>query len=221
LNTVRNHANEHLGRDLSYLRFPDIRLEPSVSITPSKIVIMNRMTVRNVNNSRLFSGGDWSVISVPFETYRRTNVRYITCSEILVDGKAVRDTAEFEKLSSRIKKNGNARKLRHPNDIECYLLDIQQMYFAIEKARKVSTQEERSGPKFGEEINFAIDRNLDLVKVDGGHHRFAAAVTLGLPVVPGQVRKIHSDCIPYIRANHGAGIGAVRNFILEVTARYQ
>jgi hypothetical protein len=221
VNSLRNRVSGHLGRDLSHFRFPDCRLEPSFDVAPSKIVTMVRLNQKVVNTPAYFLGGDWASLSIPLANYCKTNVRYVSCRQVLVDRKDIRDTPEFEYLRNLLKKRAKVRNVTTENEIERYLLRIQDMYFAVERNGKISTQKDLCGPRFGEEISFAISSDLELVKVDGGHHRFAAAVALGLSVIPGQVRKIHSDCIPYIQRHHDSSVAGIRDFIRSVVKRYQ
>ena len=39
-----------------------------------------------------------------------------------------------------------------------------------------------------------IDRNFNLVKINGGNHRFFIARILGLKSIPVEIKVVHSEC---------------------------
>ena len=62
-----------------------------------------------------------------------------------------------------------------------------------------------------------IDKNCNLVKINGGNHRFFIARILKLKSVPVEIKVIHSNCVNKENIN----IRDLNNFIKEIELNYK
>lgn len=81
--------------------------------------------------------------------------------------------------------------------VDGYFLRFHALYQSVKSHGLLSNQEvsQRLCEPADREIGIALDRDGSLVKLQGGQHRFALAVALGLEKVPVELRMVHAQAL--------------------------
>ena len=105
-------------------------------------------------------------------------------------------------------KNG---KTKNENDIIKYLKKKIELF---ENIKKIGIKK-----KFLSNIEFMIDRNKNLVKINSGNHRFMISRILRLKKIPIEIKVIHLDNFK-IDVNQKIKIKDINDLISDVAKKY-
>ena len=165
-------------KTLNAIRFPNLFIPYRIKIKP--VLIKGHKSIVKIKPGiNVFQSGNWDMGAVRIDDMFRENPKYITAHEILnADGDIdIENLAETRFIEAMILKNGQSRGLRGAEDCLAYMKNRVKWYRSISD-KGFLPQEELGGSKYVGEMQCAITRNGEIIKVNGGNHRFAAACIL-------------------------------------------
>ena len=143
--------------------------------------------------------GDWDNQSEPLAEEPRAQasrnhwVKIQACLAHWNDGTSWESTGIYDHLLKLIEEGGTTDGCQSIEDIRHRYQKLDEIFNIVHDRQRLSSRAELSRIHFREAggIVFHIDRNLKPVFGFWGCHRFAMAITIGLPLIPAQVGVVH------------------------------
>ena len=202
-------------QDISAIRVPNLLLAPVIYIDPNKIRYATSVAIKPAKGNALFLSGDWDLQRQSLQEIETNNPKYVSCRQLLDGDVGLEDTLEYALIMAAIREQGSYRGCRNAADALHHIKARQDFYRAMQRDGYKS-QAVLGGSRYQGEIECALDREGNLLKINAGNHRFAAARYLGLRAVPVHLAVIHSDHLQRVPNN----LSALRDLIAGVEARY-
>ncbi|KAB2928684.1 MAG: hypothetical protein F9K30_00580 [Dechloromonas sp.] len=206
---------------LADLRFPNLLLPPVIHVAPQRIDYICSVSAKPACGCPLFIGGDWDQRMLPTLVAEAESPKFLSCRELLVDGLAPEETSEYRFIMAAIARHGSYRGCVDADDARAHIEARLAFY------RRVAEGGYRRQSALGEsgligEIECAVDRDGQLVKINAGNHRLAVARLLGLPAIPVHLTMIHESWRPGLTVSGGlASLSRVRAFIADIEAAHR
>jgi hypothetical protein len=208
-------------QSLKSIRFPNLFIPYRIKVSPR--LIRNYKSIRKIKlNSRIFLSGDWDFDFKGISDLFVENPKYITAVEILsangyID---VESLSETKFLESMILKNGQSRGLK--NRIDCLdCMEQRVKWYRSLRDKGFISQENLGGSKYVGEVHCAITRNGELIKVNGGNHRFAAAYILEPNFIYAHPAVIHEELLNSCQGKNSLMIVLnIRKLIKNIEKKY-
>jgi len=201
------------------LRFPNLLLPAVIHIDPQKIRTMGSMPFKPSRGCDFVIGGDWDSVQQDVAVSEDLNPKHKTCREIILDNKELKLTAEYQMILERIAIKGEYRKCLDEQDTLAYMEGRKALYAHMRQGYK--SQKDLGFSRFLDEIQTAVNSTGDLMQVNAGNHRFAAAQYLSLKQVPVHLAVMHASNLSGQQfKNKFEFLRAVRQKIKDVEARY-
>lgn len=206
---------------LARVRVPNVGIRNVIRVDPNRIDFYCSVPVKPRRGSRFFIGGDWDVPKLPMAEVETDNPKFVTCRQLLVEHLAPEETAEFKMLVGVLDSRGGYRGCGSREEIRNYVENLARMYAGI-RDRGYLPRAHFGGTRYSGEIECALDRDGNLIKINAGNHRFAAARILGLKSVPVQLCFVHEAHFPAVAraAGEGTFLARLNAFIGTVERRY-
>lgn len=211
-------AQFSMNASIQALRVPNLLLSPIIYIDPRNIAWAASVAVKPERGNRLFQSGDWDLSKRSMLEVETRDPKYTTCRQILHEGKGPEETDEFQMIKEAILCNGSYRGCYNSDDARAHMRARIEFYRMIAESGYKSQQELVGGSPFVGEIQCAIDRHGNLIKINAGNHRFAVARQLALKSIPVYVCLVHDSHRSIIERN--GGLSALRQLIKDVEKRY-
>lgn len=185
LNSLKNTFKILLSNKVDNLYLPNFLIRNVIYINPKKIKYINGIPFKFFNNTRLFMNFDWDKKNKTIKKQEIKDYKFIICKDFYDKTKKKNDysflyqkknLAKYKKIYNREKKI----------TLKNYLENKFKLFQSIKK----------NGLKniLNNDIQFKIDRNFNLVKVNSGDHRFFISRILKLKKIPIEIKLIHADC---------------------------
>lgn len=201
---------------------PHSGLQAVIYVDPLKIKYKCNIRGEDAGLNTLFRPGNWGQERFSFEDVLSSDPRYISCRELMEANLPIEHTHEYATMIDRLERRGKVRGLKSPSAILQYLEGIRRMYRQVVREKRLRSQRELGQPAYGNEINFAIGRDGELLKTDNGNHRLAIARLMRLRKIPAQVSVIHADLLAVLRSlNEHDLIAALNLYLVKVQERYR
>lgn len=150
------------------------------------------------------SNQDLLSISHPVENI----LAYRHAKELLAADWNYQSTKAYQYFSTAVSKGKPIKKqhvlLDSTTAIDAYFERFQQLYLSIQNHGLLSNAQisQRSTQQPDREIGIAIDRRGNIIKLQGGQHRFALAKLLNISHIPVEIRMVHTDLLQQICQTH-------------------
>lgn len=184
-------------RSLQRVMVPNAGIHTVIWVDPNKIRYAASVAIKPRRGSRFFAGDDWDARKTPMTEVEKDNPKYITCRQILIERVCYEETAEFKLLANLLESKGSYRGCRNIDDVRRYIEKLAKVYSDIRDYGYFS-RAQLGGSRYSGEIECALDRSGNLIKINAGNHRFAAARVLGLKSVPVQLCFVHDNHFPTV-----------------------
>jgi hypothetical protein len=213
-NTVRQLL---VGRqDIAAIRVPNLLLAPVIHIDPNKILYAASVAIKPAKGNALFLSGDWDLERQPLHEIEVSNPKYVSCRQLLDGDVSLEETREYSLIMAAIRDSGSYRGCQNTADALRHIQARQDFYMAMQ-CDGYKSQAMLGGSRYQGEIECALDRDGNLIKINAGNHRFAAARYLGLTSIPVHLAVIHAE---HLQRLPGGGLSALRHLIADIEARY-
>ena len=156
-------------------------------VDPMKIKYINSIPMKFSKSTKFISNFDWDKKNKIINKHEKNHHTYITCKELFIKKKKIKECREYYFFKKQIKKNGEYKNCKNNKDVVIYLQNLKNLFKSIKK----------SGIKnnINNNCEFMIDKNFNLVKINSGNHRFSISRLLKLSKIPAEVKVIHAKCL--------------------------
>lgn len=210
LRSLKNNIKIMISNNINNFYLPNLSVKNVIKIDPTKIKYRNSIPMKYKKKSTPFIFNfEWDEKNEYLEEFEKKNHTSITCRELFVEGLDIKKCNEFFYFKKQILKFGKIKNCRNENDIILYFRNLTKTFNRINK--------DGIKTKFENNIEFMVDRNCNLIKINGGNHRFFISKILNLKLVPIEIKIIHSDCINKKNIN----VNDLNDFIKKIELNYQ
>jgi|SaaInlStandDraft_3_1057020.scaffolds.fasta_scaffold31859_2 hypothetical protein len=171
----------------SRVLYPSIFLNKKYYIDPLIVQKRTSIPMKPKLGSQLFLDGDWDIKAVPIEEVFKYIPKYKTSKEIICQKLAIKETSEYEFVKSKISKDNEYKGFKDPIE---YMKSIANLYDSI---KIDGYRENNSVCRWIGEVEIAIGRGGEIIKINSGNHRFACAYLLGEKKIPVNLCAVHSN----------------------------
>jgi len=213
-NTIEQLFAGH--RNIASIRVPNLLLVPVIYVDPTKILYAASVAIKPVKGNALFMSGDWDLARQSLHEVESSNPKYVSCRQLLEGDVSLENTHEYGLIMAAIREQGSYRGCQSAADALNHIQARRDFYVAMRRDGYKS-QAMLGGSRYQGEIECALDRDGNLIKINAGNHRFAAARYLGLTAIPVHLSLIHAE---HLRRLPESGLSALRQLIADVEVRY-
>jgi len=200
------------GTGINALYFPNLLIHPIIYINPQKVERVISLSIKPNRGNCYFMDGDWSNYLETIAERQARDPKYQTTSEIILQRMPINKTAETEWVQEKIRERGSYRG--YTSAVE-YMKKIEGLYLSLQKFGYRRSLQEKLFPWSGG-IECVIGKDLELIKINAGNHRFYGAYVLGLSSIPVKVCAIDAS---YMREG-ASPLNTVRNIQSSVQKKY-
>ena len=185
LRVVKNCYRVLLNKDFDNLYLPNIFIKNIIFIDPNRIELINSIPMKFYKSTKLIIDFDWDKNNENINDHEINNYKFLICKDFNEQfNLEENDSFLFEKKN--IDKYKKLYDFKKEESLTNYLSNKFKLFLSIKKKGLKSI--------FNNNIQFMIDRNSNLVKVNSGDHRFAISRILKLKKIPIEIKLIHADC---------------------------
>ena len=187
LRSLKNSLETILKKNNSNFYIPNFFVKNIILINPKKIKYRNAIPMKFKRKSTPFIiNFDWDKKNELLSEFQKYDHTHITCNQLFVEGLEIQKTKEYFFFKKKIESGIIIKNCENENDIFLYYKNLIETFKNIKKHGVKKIIENN--------IEFMIDRNFNLVKINGGNHRFFMARILGLKSIPVEIKVVHSEC---------------------------
>lgn len=209
LRSFKNFFKIFLKKNINHLYLPNLSIKNIVMIDPNKIKFVNSIPMKFYKSTKFIVNFDWDEDNKLITEYKHPT--YISCKELFVDGVDIVKCEEYSYFQKQISKNKEWKNCKNEDDIYLFLKKKVKLFESI---KKIGVKK-----SFISNIEFMIDRNNNLVKINGGNHRFMISRILKLKKIPIEIKVIHSNNLELIK-DQKFKINKINNLIKDTADRY-
>ena len=190
---------------------PNLSIKNVVMINPNKIKYVNSIPLKFYKSTKFIMNFDWDKKNKLLKKYEQKDYKSITCNELFIKNIAIKKCKSYFFFKKKIIKLKEYKKCRNNNDIVSFLNQKIKLYKSIKK----------NGLKknFNSNVEFMIDRNYNLVKINSGDHRFAISRILKLKKIPVEIKVLHIKCLSKI-SDRKIKVNKINKIIKNLTNKY-
>ena len=187
LRNMKNIYKIFLNHNSNNLYLPNFLIKNVIFINPNLIKYINSIPMKFYKNTRLIDDFDWDKKNKNINDHELKDYKFIICKDF-------NKQIKLDNSNSFINQKENLDKYEiiynpeiNNESLKNYLQNTLNLFNSINKKglRKL----------FDNNIQFMIDRNSNLVKINSGDHRFVISRILNLKRIPIEVKLIHINCI--------------------------
>jgi len=187
LRSFKNSSKIIINNNINNCYIPNLLVKNVIKIDPIKIKYKNSIPMKfRKKSTSIISNFSWKKKNKLLIKFEKQHHTYVSCRELFVEGLEVEKCKEFFFFKEQILKLGEWKNCKNDNDINLYFKKLLNLFKSIKKYG-VKTN-------IDDNLEFMVDRNYNLVKINSGNHRFAISRILKLKSIPIEIKLIHSDC---------------------------
>ena len=205
----KNYFKMIFFKDINSFYIPNLFIKNVVMINPNKIKYINSIPMKFYKSTQFIMDFDWDKKNKYVEKFKKNNHEFITCNE-LINGLPVKKCQSYFYIKKKISKLQKYNNLKNENEIISFLSNKVELCESIKNGLK---------RKFNRNIQFLIDRNLNLVKINSGAHRFAISRILKLKKIPIEIKLIHLKCFRK-HSKQVVNVKIINKIIKDVVKKY-
>lgn len=226
IKNFQNHIKSHLAyiirsfknsiKLFNYNNFdnfylPNFLIKNIIMINPNKIKYTNSIPMKFYTNTNFIMDFDWDKKNEFLSKYEKKDYKSITCRELFIKNMKIRKCRSYFFFKKKIQKFKEFKNCRNEQDIILFLKRKIDLYEKIKNngLKKI----------FNSNIEFMIDRNKNLVKINSGDHRFAISRILKLKKIPVEIKVVHLKCLGK-KFNKKIKVKKINKIIEEIAKKY-
>lgn len=184
LKKLKNYFKILFDNSWNNFYIPNLAIKNIIYINPNKIKYMSQIPMKFRNSTKFILEFDWDKKIRLLE--KVSHPTYITCYELFVEKKKIEECKNFFYFKDQIMKKKIYKNCKDDDDIIKFYKKKIKLFQSIKKfgIRK----------NFLFNIQFMVDKNFNLVKINSGNHRFAISRILKINKIPVEIKVIHSHC---------------------------
>lgn len=177
-----------INNNIDNFYLPNLFINNVIMINPQKIKYKNAVPMKFRRSSKpLFLNFNWDEKNQLLSNFENQHHTYVSIRELFLEGLEVQKCKEYFFFKKKIAELGKWKNCKNNDDIKIYFKKVFKLYESIKK----------NGLKknIDDNLEFMIDRNNNLVKINSGNHRFSISRILKLKSIPIEIKIIHSKCL--------------------------
>ena len=178
---IKNSIITFFVRDVSSYFLPNLLIKNVILIDPNKVKYVNAIPMKFHRNTQFIQDFNFDKRNSLVDEYNHPT--FLTCNELFIKKTDIDKCSEFFYYKKQISQKGEFKNCKNDNDIVLFLKEKIKLF---ENIKKIGVKK-----SFVNNIQFMIDENFNLVKINGGNHRFCIARILNLKKIPVEIKLIH------------------------------
>lgn len=211
IRSLKNSYKVIFGSDLSSFFIPNLLIKNVIEINPNKIKYINSIPLKFYKSTKFISKFDWDKKNKILKEYEKKNYESVTCAELFIKNVSIEKCKTYFFFKKKILKLKKFKNCKNHNDIISFLNEKINLYKSIKKNGVRAN--------LNSNIEFMIDRNQNLVKINSGNHRFAISRILKLNKIPVEIKVIHANCFSK-NLNKKINLNDINMIIKKVANKY-
>lgn len=183
--STKNYLISIILNNYEHIYLPNLGLKNIINVNPNKIKFINSVPLKFNKSSKFILNYDWGKNNKIINDCEKNDYKFIACEEFSKNIK-IKKTHTFEYFKKKIINLKHFKGCKNENDIINFLNSKKKLY---KKINKYGLQK-----KFNNNIEFMVDENLNLIKINSGDYRFAISRVLKLKKIPIEIKFIHKKC---------------------------
>ena len=162
-------------------------------------------------SSKFIIDFDWDKENKLITEHEKEHQVYGSCKEIFINRIPIEKSKMYLYLQKHILDPIKSKGCKNHNDIIYFLNNKVKLY---ENIKKIGLKK-----NIDNNIEFMIDRNHNLVKINSGNHRFAISRILNLKKIPVEIKVVHLNCFGN-NSNMKININKINKIIKNIENKY-
>lgn len=212
LRSLKNYLKILTNKNINNFFLPNLLIENIIFINPSKIKYKGNPNMKFKKKSTPFIFDfETDKNNVDMLKLEKEHHSYISCNQLFIQNFQFKKCKEYFFFKEQINKFGEYKGCKTEKDIELYFEKLLNLYRNIKK-NGIKTNIDNN-------LDFMIDKNNNLVKINGGNHRFAISRILQLKKVPIEIKLISLKSFNK-KSYEKIGNKEINNFIKKIEEKY-
>ena len=188
---------------------PNLIIRNVININPNKIKFHNSIPLKFNNSTKFILNFNWDKNNIPIQISKHPT--YVTCNELFVQNKKLDETKNYFYMRDKVKELKIYKNCRNHDEIINFLKKKKDLFKSI-KLKGVKRS-------FISNLQFMIDKNFNLVKINSGNHRLIMSRILNLKQIPIEIMVIHEECFSLNKSNK-IKIREINDLIKKIERKY-
>lgn len=197
--------------NFNFLNIPNLAIKNTIYIDPNKIKYINAIPMKFQKSTRLIQNFDWDKTNKNLEVY--SHATYITCHELFIENKKIEKCKNYFLFKEILIKEKKFKNISNEKDLINFFKQKIELFIKIKKFGIKNNQLSN--------IQLMVDKNLNLVKINSGNHRFFISRILKLKSIPAEIKLIHSNHFNNLKDNKKVKLKYLNTFIKKIEMNYQ
>ncbi len=185
LRCIKNFYKILLNRNFANLYIPNFFIKNIIFIDPNKIKLINSIPMKFYKSTKLIIDFDWDEKNEFINDHEINDYKFLICRDFN-EQIYLKKNDSFLNEKENIDKYKKLYNFEKNEPLSKYLHNKLKLFFSIKQKGLKNI--------FNNNIQFMIDRNSNLVKINSGDHRFAISRILDLKKIPIEIKIIHANC---------------------------
>ena len=207
--SLKNYIKILVNSNLDSIYIPNLAIKNIININPNKIKYVNSIPLKFNKSTKFILNFDWDKKNRVLKTDLHPS--YVTCHELFVIGKKIEKCKNYFYFKDQIREKNIYKNCKNHNDIIKFFEKKIKLFKSIKKLGV------KKNLLFN--IQFMIDRNFNLVKINSGNHRMAISRILGIKKIPIEIKVIHTQCFNQ-NTNDKIHIKKINEVIKNIEKKY-
>ena len=187
LNSFKNYLMFFFNQRIKNFYLPNYFIRNIIIIDPMKIKYVTSIPMKFNKSSKFILDFDWDKKNKLLLTHEKEHHTYVACRELFIEGIKIEKCKEYLFFKEQILKYKEFKNCKNENDIISYFKKLIKLFESI---KKIGLKK-----NINNNIEFMVDRNHNLVKINSGNHRFSISRILKLKKIPIEIKVIHEKCL--------------------------
>lgn len=210
--SFKNYFKILKNKNINNFYIPNILIKNIIFINPSKIEYKGNPGMKFKKRSTLFiSDAEMNKNNIKMNEFENEHHTYVSCNQLFKKKLPFKKSKEYFFFKNQIQKFGDYKGCKTDLDIEIYFEKLLNLYENIKK-NGIKTNIDNN-------LDFMIDENNNLVKINGGNHRFAISRILQLKKIPIEIKLISSSSLKK-NLNEKINIKELNQFLKKIEQKY-
>ena len=212
LRSFKNYFKILSNKNINNFFLSNLKIKNIIFINPSKIKYKGNPNMKFKKKSTPFIFDfETDKNNVDMLKLEKEHHSYISCNQLFIQNFQFKKCEEYFFFKEQINKFGEFKGCKTEKDIELYFKKINNLYKNIKK----------NGIKTNiyNNLDFMIDKNNNLVKINGGNHRFAISRILQLKKLPIKIKLISLKSLNK-KSDEKIDNKEINNFIKKIEQKY-
>ena len=208
--STQNFIKIIFNSNLRNYYIPNLGIKNIIYIDPNKIRYVNSIPMKFHKSTKFIINFDWYKKNIDLEE-KIEHPTFITCNQLFIEGKSIEECENYFFFKDKIKRHKIYKNCKNHEDIINFYKKKIKLFESLKKKGIKKT--------FLFNIQFMIDKNFNLVKINSGNHRIAISRILNIKKIPIEIKLIHNECFSSDK-NKKVGLNEINKLIKSIEIKY-